>query len=112
MTKAEMDEKVKFHQSEIARLEAEKEGIDSLLENNQYKDHDDAEGAIDERFRSVAFEACQGAYNYGDDQYTQRYQVADDPAIYEATVKIEYNRHDKMYYYIDGVDYSYKVVSG
>ena len=29
-----------------------------------------------------------------------------DGKHYMATAKFEYNRHDKMYYYIDGCDFS------
>lgn len=110
MDKALIAAEIAAHQKKIAELEQSLIDFDSLIENNQYESHDDAEGSITKRFRGIAREACEGAYNYGDDFYTQRYQIAGNPNVFKATVTFEYNRHDKTYYYIDGMDYSYAEV--
>jgi hypothetical protein len=74
-------------------------------ECNVFDSLEHAEGAITDKFESEAFEACEGAYNFGAHEYTQVFSVGNKQ--YEASVKFEYNRHNKMYYYIDGTDYSY-----
>ena len=94
--------------ADFAQAENDKnEYFDSLIENNQYTDHKNAEYSITERFEGIAHEQCEGAYNCGEELFEQRYQIAGNPNTFEATVKFEYNRHDKTYYYIDGTDYSY-----
>lgn len=110
MDKAQIAAEIAEHQQAIAKLEQSLIDFDSLIENNQYEDHDAAESAITDRMSGIASEACEGSYNYGDDVYTQRYQIAGNPNVFEATVTFEYNRHDKTYYYIDGTDYSYAEV--
>jgi hypothetical protein len=50
-----------------------------------------------------ARDACEGSYCFGDDEYTQDFYVGDD--LYRATLTVEYNRHDKTYYYVDGDEF-------
>ena len=52
----------------------------------------------------MAFEDCEGAGNCGMDKYTQEFIVGD--MHYIATLTVEYNRHDKTYYYIDETDFT------
>jgi hypothetical protein len=107
MTKSEMVSKIIILQNEIAVLEGQIEAFDSAIENNQYADHADAESRITDRYSDIAHEQCEGAGNCGEPQFKQKYQIAGNPNLFEATVDFEYNRHDKTYYYIDGTDYSY-----
>lgn len=108
MTKDDMKAKIAIKQEEIAALEKCIEDFDSAIERNQYESHQIAEDFITERYSGIASEACEGSYCYGDEKYTQLYQIDGDTRIFEATVSFEYNRHDKQYYYVDGQDYSYK----
>ena len=39
-----------------------------------------------------------------EDVYEQEFMVGD--VVYVATLKCEYNRHDKRYYYLDGQEFS------
>lgn len=94
--------------AEIANLEEEIMNAESKLEYNVYKDHDEAEDYIRERHRRYANEACEGSYNYGEDEYDQEYMIEGSLTVYVGTSSFEYNRHDKTYYYVDGSDYSYK----
>lgn len=43
--------------------------------------------------------ACDGRYCMGDDLYTAHIKVNDK--IYSVEVEVEYNRHDKTYYYVE-----------
>ena len=107
MDKAQIAAEIATHQKAIATLEQSLVDFDSLIENNQYDSHRAAEKFIEGRFSNIASNQCEGSYNCGDDQFQQRYQLTGNPNVFEATVKFEYNRHDKTYYYIDGTDYSY-----
>jgi hypothetical protein len=110
MNKTQIAAEIKSLQNKINQLNQQLEDFDSALENNQYDAHNDAEGHIHERYLGIAGEACEGSYCYGESEYKQRYQIKGNPALFEATVSFEYNRHDKTYYYIDGQDYSFKEV--
>jgi hypothetical protein len=68
-------------------------------ENNTFPTVADAESVLEDRLRGWAFEDCEGAGNCGLDKYTQEFIVGD--MHYIATLSVEYNRHDKTYYYID-----------
>ena len=107
MNKEQIAAEIASHYKTIAVLEQSLIDFDSLIENNQYDSHGIAERFIEERFSGIASEQCEGSYNCGNDQFQQRYQLTNNPNVFEATVKFEYNRHDKTYYYIDGTNYSY-----
>lgn len=107
MSKQQLQTEIKYHQDIISTLENEIEKFDSLLENNQFDEHKMAEYAIRKRFSAIANEECEGAYNLGDDEYSQQYQIRGNEQVFTATVTFEYGRHDKTYYYIDGTTYSF-----
>ena len=107
MDKKQIAADIATHQKAIAVLEQSLDDFDSLLENNQYADHEYAQESITERFHSIAHEQCQGAYNCGDPIFKQQFQIDGNPNMFEASVEFEYNRHDKTYYYIDETNYGY-----
>lgn len=67
--------------------------------NHWYDDLDEAEDAIEWFLRGQAKADCEGSYNFGMDEYTQEFIVGD--TLYEGKLAVEYNRHDKEYYYPD-----------
>lgn len=67
-----------------------------------YASLDEAEGYLEETLRDRAHADCEGSYNCGDDEYRQGFYV--DGVEYVAIASVEYNRHDKTYYYVDGFD--------
>jgi hypothetical protein len=73
-------------------------------ENNTFLTVANAESVLEDRLRDWAFEDCEGAGNCGLDKYTQEFIVGD--MHYIATLTVEYNRHDKTYYYIDETDFT------
>lgn len=79
--------------------------FEALAENNVFESIDKALDKVESMLERRAFEDCQGAGNCGLPEYTQAFMV--DGIKYIGTLKVEYNRHDKTYYYIDEQDFSY-----
>lgn len=111
MDKTAINAEIATLRTKIAELETSMSVFDDQLENNQYESHESAERVIFNRYENIAGEACEGSYCCGASEYKQQYQISGNPAVFEATVSFEYNRHDKTYYYIDDSDYSYKEVT-
>jgi len=76
----------------------------------QFKNHEEAQGLIEETLQSKASNDCEGSNCWGSSEYTQEYQLIDSDAVYEGKIKVDYNRHDKTYYYVDDVEYSFSEV--
>ena len=77
--------------------------FDQAAENNVFASLEDAE-SLEEVLADRAFQDCQGAYNCGSPSYEQEFMV--DGVAYVATLKCEYNRHDKTYYYLEEREFS------
>lgn len=60
--------------------------------------------AVEEKLEDEARNDCEGAGNCGAEEYTQEFMVAG--VVHVGTLKVEYNRHDKTYYYVDGSKFS------
>lgn len=75
-----------------------------------YTDHDDARHGVEDYLWNIASESC-GDGCCGMPEYKQKYILnSDDSKVFEGTLKVEYDRHDKRFYYIEETDYSYKEV--
>ena len=111
MTKDETSAQIKFLNAKVVDLENQIEAFDSAIEQNQYKDHKEAKLKISGRYECIASKECEGSYNYGADEYKQQYQIEGDARIFEASMTVEYGRHDKTYYYVDGFTYLFAVVA-
>lgn len=79
-------------------------------ENNTFTDLEVASYKIEMDLEDRASNACEGSYRRGPDEYIQLFYVND--SLYKGTLKVEYNRHDKTYYYIDGTDFLVEEVRG
>lgn len=90
----------------LAAAEQALASFEASPDQNVFPSLDEAESVLEDRMRGWAFDDCQGAYNVGADVYEQEFIV--DGLHYIAELKCEYNRHDKMYYYLDGAKFSYK----
>lgn len=80
---------------------AEKELSDFLASplNNVFESVEQASGELEDRLRDMANEDCEGAGNCGLEEYEQEFIV--DGVHYIGKLSVEYDRHDKTYYYID-----------
>lgn len=92
------DAKSALRDAEAALIEFEERP-----ENNVYASLEEA-GALEEILEELAFQDCEGAHNCGRPEYTREFMV--EGKVYIAKLEVEYNRHDKMYYYIDGTEFS------
>lgn len=73
-------------------------------ENNVFDYLDEASSELEKELIGEATEACEGAGNCGMDTYEQGFFV--DGTAYIARLDVEYNRHDRTYYYVDGRKFS------
>jgi hypothetical protein len=91
-------------------FDAEKRLSDFLerAENNTFDTLKQAASAIKDKLLSLAREDCEGSDNCGNETYTQNFIVAGEE--YKGTLKCEYNRHDKKYYYIETSEFEYAKV--
>lgn len=112
-----LNSKLKFYQAEVDYYftEANKaqSNIDWIRSNLcffQFDNHDDARCRIEDVLCSAAHDNCEGSNRCGKSEYTQEYQLIDSDVVYEGKIKVEYDRHDKTYYYVDEVDYSFSEV--
>lgn len=87
--------------------EAALHDFESLPENNVYASLEDAE-ELEDILRDQAAEDCEGSYNCGSPEYRRELMV--DGEKYVAILKVDYDRHDKTYYYIYGSTFEIKKV--
>lgn len=80
--------------------------FEAKAENNVFDSLEKANSKVEAMLESRAHQDCEGSYNCGQDEYTQEFMVGN--VRYIGTLKVEYNRHDKTYYYVDGSDYSFR----
>lgn len=100
---------VKLAQKEFDKAVQAVEKFKSLPENNVYEVlDDDLEYELEEALTDRASNDCEGAGNCGQRVYTQLFFVKD--VLYKAILTVEYNRHDKTYYYVDETDFKIEKV--
>lgn len=92
----------------IAELEREIETLEADVCNFQFESHEEAEDILRWELQDKAENACKGSHNRGADEYTQPYQLIGDSTIYFGKITVQYSRHDKTYYYVYDVSYSYE----
>lgn len=96
----EIEARLKVAQTAVKGLENELHLWKTAPENNVFADMDEAWGELEESCLEEARNDCEGAYNFGSDRYV-RYCLIEGES-YVMVVDVEYNRHDKTYYYVDG----------
>jgi len=107
-TKLKLIEDIKLAKESLLKAEAALEEFNMLPENNVFMDLEDACNSIEETLRNKAFSDCEGAGNCGLSEYSRLFMV--NGVTYLGTLKVEYNRHDKTYYYIDEVVFNHKQI--
>jgi hypothetical protein len=95
-------------EQQLAIAEAALSTWESFPENNQYHSLNEAAPCIEDILRDRAYEDCEGSYNCGLEEYVQDFMVG--LTVYRGTLKCEYNRHDKTYYYLEHTTFSYAPV--
>lgn len=100
-TKQQLESNIQLCKTELAAAEQALVDFMELPENNIFDDMDTAESILYEILRGRARQDCEGSYCCGNKEYSQKFMVGEK--TYEATMTLEYNRHDKTYYYIDEI---------
>jgi len=77
--------------------------FDTDPQNNMFESVEQASRVLEDRLLNEAHDGCEGSYNLGADEYRQEFIV--DEKRYVAILEVEYNRHDKTYYFVDGSDF-------
>lgn len=78
--------------------------FDALPENNTFDDYQDACWIIEAKLSDMASNDCEGSHCYGADEYQQEFIV--NGKHYLGKLAVQYNRHDKTYYYVDETDFT------
>lgn len=88
----------------LAAAEGALEAFDEAPENNQYDTLEDA-GELEDILLEKAGKDCEGSYNCGCESYEREFIV--QGKHYLAILDVEYNRHDKTYYYVE--EYKFRI---
>lgn len=107
MTKDELQKNVDDATAALSAANLALGEFEAKAENNVFSTIEDAMSKLEDEIESEAFQDCEGAHNCGNEEYRRPFMV--DGVEYVAIGKFQYNRHDKMYYYIDGSEFSYEV---
>lgn len=83
--------------------------FDCLPEQHRYDTLEMARSGVEVFLEDTASNDCTGSHCWGKDKYTQVFFVGD--TRYEGTLFVEYNRHDKQYYYVDATTFTYTEVA-
>lgn len=100
--------KIEAIQRQLNLANQELEEFDASLENNTFETLEEATETLEDVLYEMARADCEGSYNCGEPVYTREFMV--DNVVYLAKLEVEYNRHDKTYYYVDGRKFSYSAI--
>lgn len=103
MTKAALMANIKIAEDALESAKNELAQWEARPENNRFDTLEAAEVAIEDALMGEAAADCEGSYNCGAPQYSRGFMVGEK--LYMGILDVEYNRHDKTYYYIDGHDF-------
>jgi hypothetical protein len=108
-SKEELEANLKQARLAVAEAELALEAWAEKPENNVFPDMDTATYEVEEALQTMARNDCEGAHNRGAPSYSRRFMV--DGKTYEGTLTVEYNRHDKTYYYVDESEFTFKEIA-
>jgi hypothetical protein len=104
----ELKRRVQAAKEQLKEAEANLVVAESLPENNVFGSSEEATDILYGVLEDRASQDCEGSYNCGKPQYTQLFYV--DKTLYKAVANVEYNRHDRTYYYVDRFDFKIEEV--
>lgn len=107
LTRQQLIQAINDAEAALAAAKGALDDFDCLAENNVFPDLETAEDEMTDKLRAMASDDCKGAHNFGADEYTAEFTV--DGVVYVGTLTVEYDRHDKTYYYVDEYKFTYKV---
>jgi hypothetical protein len=104
----QLEQNVTVARAALEAAEGALAAFDARPDNWRFESVDNA-GRLEEVLLDRASDDCEGSHNCGDDEYRQQFYVGDK--LHVAILTVEYNRHDKTYYYIDGHDFRIEEVA-
>lgn len=104
-TRVQLLEEIEQAKNELTAKKAALVKFDSEAENNVFATINEAEGIIEDMLREQATDDCEGRHNCGSPAYSASFIVGD--VTYVGTLKVEYNRHDKTFYFVESAKFSY-----
>jgi len=107
--KQELQAAVTSAEAALTTAKANLAAFEALAENNRFETLEKALSAVEGKLYSQASADCEGSHNCGQDSYTQEFMVGE--TRYRGTLTLEYNRHDKTYYYIESDEFTYETIS-
>ncbi|MFM0057081.1 hypothetical protein PQR64_15775 [Paraburkholderia phytofirmans] len=93
------------HDAAVQALEA----FERDPRNNVFESLEAADRELDNELRNRAHADCEGSHYCGASEYRQGFYVGG--AEYVAIASVEYNRHDKQFYYVDGFEFRMEPVA-
>lgn len=105
-TRASLTAAIKEAEAEVQARKYALAAFNVLATNNVFPTLREAAKVLERALTEEAAEACEGSGNFGMDQYTRACTV--DCVEYLACLDVEYNRHDKQYYYVETAHFSIK----
>ena len=108
-TKEELKLEVAFAQAVLCEAQKQLYAFESTAENNVFDSLEIAEDKLTDILITEAAQDCEGAHNCGNPSYSRQFIV--DGKKYLGRLTVEYDRHDKTYYYIDGADFSFTLLN-
>lgn len=95
---------IKYAEAQVINAKSTLDEFDALPENNTFDDYQDACWIIEAKLSDMASNDCKGSHCYGADEYKQEFIV--NGKHYLGKLTVQYNRHDKTYYYVDETDFT------
>lgn len=106
--KEQLEADIKAAEVALENAKLALEEFESSIENNVFASLDEASWKLEDRLRDQARADCEGSHCCGAAKYWQEFMV--DGVKYLGTLSVEYNRHDKTYYYIECANFSHTKV--
>lgn len=103
--KEQLESAVKAAEEDLFKAKQALEEFLDSPENNVFDNLEEACGEIEDKLCEKAGEDCEGSYNCGLEEYSQEFIV--NGVHYVGTLKCEYNRHDKTYYYLEEYKFTF-----
>lgn len=108
MNKTELEQAVKTARRNLEYAESALKHFISAPENNVFDNLEQAMSVLANRLNNQAEMDCAGSNNCGAKEYEQEFIV--DGIHYNGKLIVEYNRHDKTYYYVEESNFTYSVI--
>ena len=96
---------VEYTKAAHSKALCELSDFQELPENNVFGDLDTAIAVVKNNMLNKAHDACEGSHCFGESKYTQEFSAAGQK--YLGVLEVDYNRHDKTYYFVDSDKFSY-----